>query len=68
MTSHSKTASTSGIVEAAVVSKAVGASNYQTRPSCSTTNYAVAKVAARFRLSLCTSREVCRLAGIGGAQ
>ena len=68
MTSHSKTAPTSGIVEAAVFSKAVGASHYQIRPEYSTMNYAVAKVATRFRLRFETARLICTLSGIGGAQ
>ncbi|MBU0584766.1 MAG: hypothetical protein KKB66_18405 [Alphaproteobacteria bacterium] len=61
-----KTAPTSGIVEAAVVSKAVRASNYQIRPEYSTINYAVAKVATRFSLRIETARLICTLSGIGG--
>lgn len=68
MEPHSKTAATTGIVEAAVVKNVVRTSSYQIPPQASTSEYAAAKVATRFRLTLSTSREICRLAGIGGVQ
>ena len=67
MEKQSKTASLAGLT-VPVVSKAVAAQTYQIRPEIATSEYAAIKLATRFRLSLSTSREICRLAGIGGAQ
>ena len=66
MNLHSKTAATTGIVDGGVVSKAVAASSYQIRPEIATSEYAAAKVATRFRLTISTAREVIRMAGMGG--
>ena len=68
MNPHNETAATTGIVDGGVVSKAVEASSYQIRTEIATSEYAAVKVANRFRLTITTSREICRLAGIGGAQ
>ncbi len=68
MTPHNKTAATTGIVEAAVVKNVVVTSSYTSRPEIATVEYAAAKLATRFRLSISTSREVCRMAGIGGSR
>ena len=48
-------------------SQAVVAKNYQTFPEIATAEYASAHLASRFRLTISTAREVCRIAGIGGA-
>ena len=67
MTRNNETASLTGLT-GSVVSKAVAASNYQIHPSISTSNYAAAKLATRFRLRIETARLICTLSGIGGAQ
>lgn len=67
MTSHSKTASLAGLT-VPVSSKGVVPSSYQIRPEIATSEYAAAKVATRFRLTISTARIVCHLSGIGGAQ
>lgn len=49
-----------------IVSKAIAASDYPTRPEISTAEYAANLVSRRFRVRVAMAREVCRIAGIGG--
>ena len=64
---NSKTAPTSGIVEAAVVKKVVATSSYQNHPAQATAeSYATAKILMRFRLRIETARLVSHLSGMGG--
>jgi hypothetical protein len=65
---HSETAAPMGsnIGSRGVVSKAVVSGNYPTHLETAT-DYAALAVATRFRLTISTAREVCRMAGIGGA-
>ena len=67
MNQHSKTASP-GRLTAPVVLKAVAAPSYQIRPEIATAEYAATKVATRFRLTISTAREVCRMAGLAVSQ
>lgn len=57
-----------GSAGAVVVKKAVAASNYLTiapvATEISVPEYAARKVAGRFRLTIATAREVCRMAGL----
>jgi len=46
------------------ISKAVTGQRYSLTPESATSEYAAAKVAARFRLTISTAREVCRMAGL----
>lgn len=65
---HSKTAATTGIVDGGVVKNVVETSSYQNRSEIATSEYAVAKVASRFRISISTARVVAYLSGLGGGQ
>ncbi|WP_353644222.1 hypothetical protein [Mesorhizobium sp. WSM2239] len=48
------------------ISKAVAAQIYRNPNETATSDYTVLVVASRFRLTVSTAREVCRMAGIGG--
>ena len=63
MSLNSKTASP-GRLTVPVVSKAVGGFFLPKCSEIATAEYAAAKVATRFRLTISTAREVCRMAGL----
>lgn len=64
MTPQKETAATTGIVDGGVGSKSIAPFSYQICSDIATCEYAAAKVAARFRLTISTSREICRMAGL----
>lgn len=64
---HNEGAAPTAIGNGAVVSKAVRAQNYHNPIDNASIEYAVAKLARRFRMRVETARTVCRLSGLGGA-
>jgi hypothetical protein len=67
MNPHSETAALTGSIVRSGgdgISKAVTAENYRNPTEIATFDYAASKVAGRFRLSLSTAREICRMAGL----
>jgi hypothetical protein len=64
MATNNQTGSLAGL-SGPVVSKAVGTVFlYQNDQDAAITEYAATKVATRFRLTISTAREVCRMAGL----
>lgn len=61
-----KYAAPTGIGSGTVVQKAVAAENYLTPIDISSFDFVARIVAARYRLSIATAKEICRLAQIGG--
>jgi hypothetical protein len=62
---QTETAAPTGIGNGGGISKAVTAQNCHIATDTATTEHPVRVVASRFRLTISTAREVCRMAGIG---